>query len=185
MAARNGPESRGGDDAVAARPHRSRPTPPILRRTSQRFRRRRRRHSRAARGGARRRRAGRALVVARDPANCVLCHEYPIAAIRFAGDVGPSLGGVGARLSLAQLRLRVADNLRAESFDDHAKLLQGRRTRRVAAAYRGKPILSATRDRERRRVPRHATMTTRLERAFRVRGRSCCALPSRSRSCRG
>ena len=55
---------------------------------------------------------GRALVVARDAANCVLCHAVPDAAVRFAGDVGPSLAGVGARLSVAQLRLRVADNLR-------------------------------------------------------------------------
>src|SRR5262245_25050836 len=54
---------------------------------------------------------GRALVVARESANCVLCHAVPDAAVKFAGNVGPSLAGVGARLSEAQIRLRVADNL--------------------------------------------------------------------------
>src|SRR5262249_7515709 len=55
---------------------------------------------------------GKALVAARDPANCVLCHAVPDSAIPFAGNVGPPLAGVGARLSVPQLRLRVVDNLR-------------------------------------------------------------------------
>ena len=55
---------------------------------------------------------GLRLLVARDAANCVLCHAIPDAAVRFAGDVGPSLAGVGARFTIPQLRLRVADNLR-------------------------------------------------------------------------
>jgi sulfur-oxidizing protein SoxX len=75
----------------------------------------------------------------------VLCHAIPDAAVRFAGDVGPSLAGVGARLTIPQLRLRVADNLRVHpatimpSYYRNDGLLA-----RVASAYRGKPILSAT-----------------------------------------
>jgi sulfur-oxidizing protein SoxX len=53
---------------------------------------------------------GRALLLARENANCILCHAIPEA--RFAGNLGPPLAGVGARLSAAQLRLRVADNRR-------------------------------------------------------------------------
>lgn len=86
---------------------------------------------------------GRALVVARDNANCVLCHAVPDPAIRFAGDVGPSLAGVGRRLSVAQLRLRVADNLtlnRATVMPSYYKV-EG--LAQVAAPYAGKPILSA------------------------------------------
>src|SRR5690349_12459577 len=55
---------------------------------------------------------GRALVVAHESANCVLCHAVPDPAVRFAGDVGPSLAGVGQRLTVAQLRLRVVDELK-------------------------------------------------------------------------
>ena len=86
---------------------------------------------------------GRALVIARDNANCVLCHAVPDPAIRFAGDVGPSLAGVGRKLTVPQLRLRVADELRVNratvmpSYYKTAGLVQ------VAAPYVDKPILSA------------------------------------------
>ena len=73
---------------------------------------RRRRRARAARRAPGDAARGRALLVARESANCVLCHAVPDPAVRFAGNVGPSLAGVGARLTAAQLRLRVADNLR-------------------------------------------------------------------------
>src|SRR5438309_10364938 len=63
----------------------------------------------AAQGDAER---GRALILARDAANCVLCHALPDPGVRFAGTLGPSLDGVARRFSIAQLRLRVADNLR-------------------------------------------------------------------------
>ena len=55
---------------------------------------------------------GRGLLVARESANCVLCHAVPDAAVRFSGNVGPPLAGIGARLTPAQLRLRIADNTR-------------------------------------------------------------------------
>ena len=47
---------------------------------------------------------GRALVIARASANCVLCHAVPDNAVRFAGNVGPALAGVGTRFTTAQLR---------------------------------------------------------------------------------
>jgi sulfur-oxidizing protein SoxX len=87
---------------------------------------------------------GRALVVARDPANCVLCHAVPDAAIQFAGDLGPSLAGVGGRLSVAQLRLRVVNNLRVNPATIMPGYYNVDGLDRVAPAFRSKPILSAS-----------------------------------------
>jgi len=86
---------------------------------------------------------GLRLLVARDSANCVLCHAIPDAAVRFAGDVGPSLAGVGARFTIPQLRLRVADNLRVHPATIMPSYYKVDGLARVASAYRDKPILSA------------------------------------------
>lgn len=55
---------------------------------------------------------GRALVIRQDKGNCLTCHDLPIPEEGFHGTLGPSLVGVGERLSEAQLRLRVADEQR-------------------------------------------------------------------------
>ena len=86
---------------------------------------------------------GRALVVARDNANCVLCHAVPDPAVRFSGNVGPSLAGIGGRLTAAQLRLRVADNLRVNPDSVMPSYFKVAGLDRVAPSYAGKPILSA------------------------------------------
>jgi sulfur-oxidizing protein SoxX len=86
---------------------------------------------------------GRALIVARDAANCVLCHAVPDPAVRFSGDVGPSLAGVGARLPVAQLRLRVADNLRVNPAGVMPSYYKVADLDRVATRYAGEPILTA------------------------------------------
>jgi sulfur-oxidizing protein SoxX len=86
---------------------------------------------------------GRSLLLAHDSANCVLCHAVPDAAVRFAGDVGPSLAGVGARFTIPQLRLRVADNLRVQPKTIMPSYYRIDGLARVASAYRGKPILTA------------------------------------------
>lgn len=86
---------------------------------------------------------GRALVVARDAANCVLCHAFPEASLKFAGDVGPSLDGVGRRLSVAQLRLRVADNLRVNPASAMPSYHRVDGLVNVAARYAGAPLLTA------------------------------------------
>jgi L-cysteine S-thiosulfotransferase len=51
---------------------------------------------------------GKALIVARGPANCLDCHSVAKDKLR-GGDRGPALDGVGAALTTAQLRLTVAD----------------------------------------------------------------------------
>ncbi len=85
---------------------------------------------------------GRALVAARDPANCVLCHSIPGIA-RPAGDVGPSLAGVGSRLSAAQLRLRIVEDRRVNPASVMPGYFRVEGLRAVAPAFRGKPMLAA------------------------------------------
>jgi len=84
---------------------------------------------------------GRALVEARDPANCVLCHAIPGAAV--AGNLGPPLAGVGGRLDRAQLRLRVADERRVMPETIMPSYFRIDGLNDVAPAYRGRTILDA------------------------------------------
>lgn len=86
---------------------------------------------------------GRTLLVARDAANCILCHAVPDPAIQFAGNVGPSLAGVGARLSAGQLRLRIADSERLNPATIMPSYYRTKGLDRVARQYRGEPILTA------------------------------------------
>jgi sulfur-oxidizing protein SoxX len=87
---------------------------------------------------------GRALVIARASANCVLCHAVPDTAVRFAGNVGPPLAGVGTRFTTAQLRLRVADSLRINPDSVMPSYYKVSGLDRVAEPYAGKPILTAS-----------------------------------------
>ena len=84
---------------------------------------------------------GRSIVVNRDQGGCTLCHEVP-GETRF-GDIAPPLAGVGANLSPGQLRLRVADSTRVNPDTPMPAYYRTEGLRQVAAAYRGKPVLSA------------------------------------------
>jgi len=86
---------------------------------------------------------GKSLLLARDPANCLLCHAVPDPAVRFSGDLGPPLGGVGARLTVPQLRLRVADIIRLNPSTIMPSYYRVDGFHLVAPAYRGKSILTA------------------------------------------
>jgi len=86
---------------------------------------------------------GRALFLAHDAANCILCHALSDPGVRFAGNLGPPLDGIGRRFSVAQLRLRVADNLRINPATIMPSYYRVEGLDRVAAAYRGKPVLDA------------------------------------------
>jgi sulfur-oxidizing protein SoxX len=82
---------------------------------------------------------GRELFMARDGGHCVLCHAAP--GIDVAGNVGPSLAGVGSRLTTGQLRLRVADisRVKADAVMPAFHRVDG--LTRVAPEYQGKPVL--------------------------------------------
>lgn len=84
---------------------------------------------------------GRALLAARENANCILCHAIPD--VRFSGNLAPSLTGVGGRLTAAQLRLRVADNRRVNPETIMPSYYRAEGLIDVAAQYRGKTVLSA------------------------------------------
>ena len=84
---------------------------------------------------------GRSVMVNRDQGGCTLCHEVP-GETRF-GDIAPSLAGVGAKLSIGQLRLRVADSTRVNPDTPMPAYYRTEGLRQVAAAYRGKTVLTA------------------------------------------
>lgn len=90
---------------------------------------------------------GRAMLVARDPANCILCHAAPAdlvrAGVRFSGDLAPPLDGVGARWTPGQLRLRLVDGMRLNPDTIMPSYYRTDGLVEVAAAYQGKPIMNA------------------------------------------
>lgn len=86
---------------------------------------------------------GAAIATSRTQGLCVLCHALPGVDAVHAGTLGPSLAGVGARLSADALRERL---LRPERFNPQTLMPSyGRREgfERVAAARRGQPLLDA------------------------------------------
>ena len=85
---------------------------------------------------------GREIVLARDT-NCLLCHAVPDPVARFAGNIGPPLAGVGARLSEGQLRLRIVDPVRLNPGSVMPSYYRVEGLNQVAEAWRGKPVLTA------------------------------------------
>jgi sulfur-oxidizing protein SoxX len=90
---------------------------------------------------------GRQIVLNRNEGACILCHVVPDSDpnenARFMGNIAPSLAGVGARLSAAQLRLRVVDQTRINPDTPMPAYYRTEGLHDVARAYRGKPVLSA------------------------------------------
>ncbi len=85
---------------------------------------------------------GKAVVVSRD-SNCLLCHAVPDSGVRFMGNVGPSLEGVGAQLTEGQLRLRIVDSMRLNRETKMPSYYRVDELNRVAEAWRGQPVLTA------------------------------------------
>lgn len=87
--------------------------------------------------------AGRRIVLDREVGNCLICHRVPERNEFFQGDVGPNLAGVGGRLSVGQIRLRLVDISRLNPATVMPPYYRVDRLRRVAARYQGKPVLDA------------------------------------------
>ena len=83
---------------------------------------------------------GREIFTSREGGHCVLCHTAP--GVARAGNIGPPLAGVGARLSAAQIRLRIADISRVKP-DAAMPSFHVTHGERVAANYAGRPALDA------------------------------------------
>ncbi|HEX2567207.1 MAG TPA: sulfur oxidation c-type cytochrome SoxX [Burkholderiales bacterium] len=84
---------------------------------------------------------GRELALARIDGGCLLCHAIP-GAERPAGNIGPSLAGIGSRRDERQLREQIRD---ASRFNPETVMPPYGRTDglySVAPRYRGKPLLS-------------------------------------------
>lgn len=86
---------------------------------------------------------GRDIALSRESGNCFLCHAFPDAGTAPLGNLGPGLAGVGARLTPAQLRLRVVDSARLNPQSVMPAYYRLDGLQQVAAAWRGKPILTA------------------------------------------
>lgn len=85
---------------------------------------------------------GRAIAASRQQGLCLLCHSAPVEE-RFQGNLAPPLAGVAARLSEAQLRLRLVDSRRLHPDSTMPPFHSTSGLHRVGAAWQGKPILDA------------------------------------------
>lgn len=85
---------------------------------------------------------GREIVLGRD-GNCLLCHAAPEIGARYMGNLAAPLSGVGARLTAAQLRLRLVDSMRLNSDTVMPSYYRVEGLNHVGAAWRGKPVLTA------------------------------------------
>jgi sulfur-oxidizing protein SoxX len=85
---------------------------------------------------------GKAVFVQRERGHCILCHVLPDPEVRFAGNVGPPLDGVGVRLSAAQLRGRIVDPTRHDPDSVMPAYYRTGNLSRVARTYTGRTVLS-------------------------------------------
>lgn len=86
---------------------------------------------------------GRAIVLDRRSGNCLICHQVPVPQELFQGDLGPSLVGVGDRLSAGQIRLRLVDASRINPSTLMPPYHRTSGLRHVPERYRGIPVLGA------------------------------------------
>jgi L-cysteine S-thiosulfotransferase len=86
---------------------------------------------------------GRSLVLQQEKSSCILCHALPEPSVRFTGDLGPPLHGVGARLSTAQLRYRLIDASRLNPETVMPAYFRTENLQRVSPSLQGKPVLTA------------------------------------------
>ena len=86
---------------------------------------------------------GKAVVLQREKGHCILCHSIPDPDVRFAGNVGPPLAGIGSRLSAAELRGRIVDPTRHDPQTTMPAYYRTEGLHNVSARYAGRTALSA------------------------------------------
>ena len=85
---------------------------------------------------------GQSVMIERDLGNCLGCHEVPVDA-EFFGTTGPTLAGVGDRLTPAQLRLRLVDSKLINPMSMMPSYYKTEGLHRVQRNFEGKTVLSA------------------------------------------
>lgn len=85
---------------------------------------------------------GAALVASR-AATCVLCHPGPFPNEKLPASIAPDLRGVGGRLTVGQLRLRLVDSGRLNPDSLMPAYFRTEGLVRVGQAWQGKPVLTA------------------------------------------
>jgi len=85
---------------------------------------------------------GKKVVIDRKKGNCLACHEMPIPEQQFHGKTGPSLHGIGANQTEAQLRMRLVDP-KVINADTMMPSFYKTGQHRVLKGFEGKTILSA------------------------------------------
>jgi sulfur-oxidizing protein SoxX len=88
---------------------------------------------------------GRQIVENRELSACLLCHSGPFPEPHLQGTIGPSLEGVGSRLTAGQIRLRLIDarRLNPDTVMPPYYVVDG--LNRTGRAWQGQPALSAQR----------------------------------------
>jgi L-cysteine S-thiosulfotransferase len=86
---------------------------------------------------------GIAVFASRQTSTCLLCHADPTVPQPAAGTIGPSLAGVGSRLTPGQIRLRIVDAGRLNPDTVMPSFYAVGGLYRVGRQWQGKPILDA------------------------------------------
>ena len=86
---------------------------------------------------------GRALVANRQTSLCLLCHSGPFEQPGFQGNLAPPLDGAGARLSAAQLRLRIVDSAQLNPSSIMPAFHATLGLQQVGGKWQGQPVLTA------------------------------------------
>ena len=86
---------------------------------------------------------GRQIVENGQISACLLCHSGPFPAPHLQGTIGPSLDGVGSRLSAGQIRLRLVDARRLNLDTVMPPYYVAEGLNRTGRAWQGRPALDA------------------------------------------
>ena len=86
---------------------------------------------------------GRSIFSDRESGHCVLCHQVDGLKVPFQGNLGPALSDVGARLTEAQIRLRIVDNTKVNPGTVMPSYYRTTDLHQVGRAYQGETVLSA------------------------------------------
>lgn len=85
--------------------------------------------------------SGRAIVVNRQVSACLLCHTGPFPEPHLQGNLGPSLAGVGSRLTTDELRLRLTTPPPGSIMPSYSATTG---LNRVGKPWEGKPVMTPT-----------------------------------------